>query len=598
MQIFHKLLDLLTTHEKRRAILLLFLILCMAVIDVLGVASIMPFVAVLANTDLILTNPILKYFYNASNILGVTSTQQFVFVFGIVVFLLLIISIIVRAITQYAQVRFALMREYTIGARLIENYLHQPYSWFLKRNNADFGKVILSEVNQVVYESMLPMIMLVAQLSVALALLMLLFVADPQLALSVGLVFSISYLCIFYYVKNIIFKIGSKRLLANKDRYIAVSEAFGSIKEVKIGMMEKSYIDRFSKPAKIFATCQSSATLIAQLPRYFIEGIAFGGIVILILVLIARGGLFSDIIPIISLYVFAGYRLLPSLQQIYVSITQIRGSSPALNSLHKDMMNLQSFERVSNKMLAMPLNKSIVLKNICFNYPGSKQVGLKNINLSIPVFSKVGFVGATGSGKTTMIDIILGLLDPDQGTLSVDGNIILNNNKQSWQKGVGYVPQQIFLTDDTVAANIAFGVDLQNIDHHIIEWAAKIANLHNFVMNELPNNYNTVVGDRGVRLSGGQRQRIAIARALYHRPKVLILDEATSALDSFTEKNIMESLCNFENKVTTILITHRLSTIKNCDIIFVLDQGQLKGQGTYEELMQSNQIFKKISEIY
>jgi len=244
----------------------------------------------------------------------------------------------------------------------------------------------------------------------------------------------------------------------------------------------------------------------------------------------------------------------------------------------------------------MPLTKSITLNNIYFDYPNSKQAVIKNINLSIPAFSKVGFVGTTGSGKTTTIDLILGLLDPSQGTLSVDGNIITNNNKRSWQKSIGYVPQQIYLIDDSVAANIAFGVDVQNIDYQAVEQAAKIANLHNFVMKELPNNYNTIVGERGVRLSGGQRQRIAIARALYHKPQVLILDEATSALDGLTEQDIMDAMNNLGKKITIIIITHRLSTVKNCDVIFLLEQGQLKGQGTYEELNQSSVLFKKMSE--
>jgi len=195
-----------------------------------------------------------------------------------------------------------------------------------------------------------------------------------------------------------------------------------------------------------------------------------------------------------------------------------------------------------------------------------------------------------------LIDIILGLLEPDQGILEVDGNIIDNYNKRSWQKCIGYVPQQIFLTDDSVLANIAFGIDSKNINYAAVEWAAKNANLHDFVINELPNNYNTLVGDRGVRLSGGQRQRIAIARALYHKPKILIFDEATSSLDTVTERKIIDSLNTYRDKVTIIFITHRMSTVKNCDNIFVLDQGQLKGQGTYEELKQSNQLFKKMSE--
>ena len=261
-------------------------------------------------------------------------------------------------------------------------------------------------------------------------------------------------------------------------------------------------------------------------------------------------------------------------------------------------MNLKSSEKNFDTQSIIKLTKSIELNNISFDYPNSTKTTLKNINLSIPAFSKVGFVGATGSGKTTISDLILGLLDPNQGALIVDGNIITINNKRSWQKSIGYVPQQIFLIDDSIAANIAFGVDPKDIDRQAVEWASKIANLHNFVMNELPNNYNTVVGERGIKLSGGQRQRIAIARALYHKPQVLILDEATSALDSLTEQTVMEAMKNLKNKITMILITHRLSTVKNFDTIFLLDQGELKDKGSYEELKQSSAIFKEMSKIH
>lgn len=598
MQTFSKILSILTLHEKKRAILLLILILCTAFVDVLGVASVMPFVALLTNPNMIVTNSTLKHIYNISNNFGIISIQQFMFAFGIGVFFLILFSISIRALSQYAQVRFALMREYTIGKRLIENYLHQPYSWFLNRNSADLGKTILSEAGSVVNETILPLITFIAQSILSFSLIVMLFFIDFQVAFFVILVFSMSYLIIFYLMKNILSKIGTNRLEANKNRFIAINEAFGSIKEVKVGVYEKNYIDRFSKPAEILANCQSTSVLITQLPRNFIEGIAFGGIVLLILFLIAQGNLFSSIVPIISLYIFTGYRLLPSLQAIYGSVSLLRVSRPSLNKIHEDIMNLDNLEKVATNILPMAFNKSIVLKNISFHYSGNKQAGVQNINLSIPALSKAGVVGITGSGKTTLIDIILGLLEPTQGTLEVDGNIISSNNSniKSWQKSIGYVPQQIFLIDDSVLANIAFGIDPKKIDYAAVEHAAKVANLHDFVLNELPNAYNTIVGDKGVRLSGGQRQRIAIARALYHKPKVLILDEATSALDSLTEKKILDSINILENKVTTILITHRLSSVKNCDIIFLLDQGKLKEQGSYKELKQLNQVFKKMSE--
>jgi ATP-binding cassette, subfamily B, bacterial PglK len=595
MQNLKKILDFLNIEEKKQAALLLILILCMALLDVMGIASILPFIAVLSNPELIETNTVLNYFYQVSSILGVGSNKQFLLVLGMAVFLFLIISLIVRSFTAYAQVRFALMREYSIGARLIKGYLHHPYVWFLNRNSADIDKVILSGVSEIIHETIIPAINLIAHSVITLTILTLLLVVDYKLALVVLLVFAISYGSIFFFTKNVLSKMGSDRLQANQDRFVAVSEAFGAIKEVKVGRLEKVYIDRFSKPAQIYASRQSIATAIAAVPRYFIEGIAFGGMIILILVLMMRGDMFSSILPIIALYVFAGYRLMPSLQQVFAAFTQLSFSRAALDSIHKDLMNLSFSEKIPNTTTNIQLTKSIALNNVSFDYPNSKRPSLKNINLSIPAFKKVGIVGPTGSGKTTLVDLILGLLDPKQGTFLVNGNIITNNNKRSWQKIIGYVPQQTYLVDDSIAANIAFGIDLKNINNQEVERAAKIANLHDFVTNELENNYETIVGERGVRLSGGQRQRIAIARALYHKPQVLILDEATSALDGFTEQGIMEAINNLGNKITTILVTHRLSTVKNCDIIFVLEQGELKGQGTYEELNQSSTLFQKLS---
>lgn len=583
MKKLKKIFDLLAPNEQKRVYHLFFLILVMASFDALGVASILPFIAVLANPQLIETNEILNYLYQASHILGVSNTTQFLFFFGILVFLLFITTLTIRALTIYAQIRFSLMREYSIGKRLIEGYLHQPYSWFLNRHSADLGKSILSEVKEVVENAIVPILNVIVYGTLTMALLVLLFVINTKLAVSVGLFLALSYGIIFYFMRKFLSQIGSRRLKANKDRFISTSEAFASIKEVKFGGLEEIYIDRFSKPAQIYAKNQSLAEVIARLPRYFIEAIAFGGIIILVLSLMYRGNEFSNIIPIISLYVFAGYRLIPSLQQIYNAITRLRFSGAALDSLHKDLTNLKFSKRIANTYLAMPLTKSIKLNNVNFNYPNSKHNALKNINLSIPAFSKVGIAGTTGSGKTTIVDLILGLLDPDkEGTLMVDENIITENNKRSWQKNIGYVPQQIYLSEGSIAANIALGVDQINIDCHAVEQAAKIANLHEFVTTQLPKQYNTNIGEKGVRISGGQKQRVGIARALYHKPQVLILDEATSALDNYTEQSIMNDLYNIGNKITIILIAHRLDTLKKCDIIFLLEQGQLKFQGSYD----------------
>ena len=265
---------------------------------------------------------------------------------------------------------------------------------------------------------------------------------------------------------------------------------------------------------------------------------------------------------------------------------------PAIDKLTSDIKYLKPLNINFDKGV-ISLNKEIILKNIFYEYPNASRTALKNINLSISSNSIVGLVGETGSGKTTAVDIILGLLEPQKGTLEIDGKVITKQNSRSWQRSIGYVPQHIYLSDDTIAANIAFGVDSQDINIAAVEKAAKIANLHNFLVDELPKKYETIIGERGIRLSGGQRQRIGIARALYHNPSVLILDEATSALDSLTEKAVMDSINKISKDVTIIIIAHRLNTIKKCDKIFLLEKGQIKNEGTFEELININENFRK-----
>ena len=304
----------------------------------------------------------------------------------------------------------------------------------------------------------------------------------------------------------------------------------------------------------------------------------------------------NSILPLIAVYAFAGYRLMPSLQNIYGSMTQLRFISPALNALHSELdqsVKQNSSNKNDNEILNT--NNSICLKNIDYSYPNSDKKALNNINLKIVAGTTVGVVGLTGSGKTTLVDIILGLLKPDRGFIEVDGIKIDERNIKSWQKEIGYVPQQIYLSDDTVASNIAFGIDKKDIDKRKVEQVAKIACLHDFVTNELNKNYETEIGERGLRLSGGQRQRIGIARALYSDPKILILDEATSALDNFTEEEVMNAISNLNyKKMTIIKIAHRLQTIKKANNILFFEKGKFVDSGNYNELAEKSIGFKKI----
>ena len=592
MKIITKLLFLLSDQEKKKTLILFVLILTMALIDMLGVASILPFIAVLTNPDLLQTNSFLSNVFKFTNNYGLETENQFFILLGALVFILLILSLIMKAVTTYAKLRFTQMREYSIAKRLTESYLHQPYSWFLDRHSADLGKSILSEVSAIAGQGIQPMINLIAQVMVVITLLTLLILVDYKITIVTCFVFLFSYFVIYHLTRSFIKKIGKERFIANQERFKILNEVFGSFKEVKLGNLENYFINKFSNPAKIYAKHQSSSQAIGQLPRYVIEAVAFGGLLIVILYLLKSQGTFSNSIPIISLFAYAGYRLMPAIQQIYLAITQLRYVGPSLDAIYNDLRKLK-LEKIVEDRNDFIFDKNITLNQIHYNYPNTSRTALQNINLEIKAKSKVGIIGSTGSGKTTLVDIILGLLTPQKGLLTVDGKILDENNIRSWQSLISYVPQQIFLVDDTIKANIGFGFDPGKISQEKIERSAKIAHIHDFIVNELPQQYETIIGENGIRLSGGQRQRIGIARALYFKPKLLVLDEATSALDDQTERKVIEEINNFSKEITIISIAHRLSTLEQCDKIFLIKDGLLKTQGSLEEVKENLNTFEK-----
>jgi len=589
LKVFKKLIYLAKYHDRQKMYLLVFMMLIMALLDMIGVASILPFVAVLSNPNLVETNLILNKFFEISSIFGIENKQHFIFALGGVVLSLLIVSLTFKAFVTYFQVSFINMFQYSVSRRLIEGYLHQPYSWFLNRNSADLGMTILEEVGVVIGGGLSPFMQLLSTSLVSLGLLILLIIFDPELTLVIILVFGGAYSVIYFFTHKYLYQKGKERLENNELRFKILNEAFGAAKEIKIGGLENIYIKKFSDPSIIVARNSALAASASLLPRFFIEAVAFGGIMLLLLYLM-RGSSISSVLPIISLYVFAGYRLMPALQQIYSSFSKINVTGPSLDKIYNDLKSLKPINFNQNQDI-LPFYKDITLKNIHYNYPNSSRTALKDINIHIKAKTTVGLVGTTGSGKTTTVDIILGLLEPQKGALEVDGKAITKMNLRLWQNAIGYVPQYIYLSDDTIEANIAFGEDPKNINQERIEKVSKIANLHNFVNNELSEKYKTKIGERGVRLSGGQRQRIGIARALYHNPSVLVLDEATSALDNQTEKAVMDAVNSLNKDITIILIAHRLNTVSNCEVIFKLEKGQLVSQGTFEELITSNKNF-------
>lgn len=594
MQKLKKLFHLLDQNEIRRVKILFLLILVMSVIDLLGIASILPFMSILSNPELVESNSFFKSVYLSSKNFGVSSINEFLFLLGMLVFFLLIISLFFKTLTNYLTMKFIYKLEFSMGKRLIEGYLFQPYNWFLTRNSSELGKSILSEVSTVISQGMLPMMNLIISCTLAFAIFSLLLINNFFLTLIISLVFFFIYFFIYKFVKNLLRQIGKQRLENNDKRFKAVNEAFGAIKEVKASSLENECIDRFSLPAFLYANNLAATQIISYLPRYFIEMISFGGLLIISLYLINHSQKFSDIIPTLSLFAFAGYRLIPSLQQIYVGIAKLRFVDPALNYLLKNYHKYEISKDNSKVEKSIKFENNIELTNLVYKYPDSKNFALNNINLNIKKGSKVAFVGLTGSGKTTLIDIILFLLECDSGSLKVDGVKIDRHNYRAWRSLIGYVPQNIYLSDDTIKANIAFGVKNEFINDDKIKSSAKVAQINEFIEKKLPHGYNTYIGERGVRLSGGERQRLGIARVLYHNPQILIFDEATSALDNITEKKLMDSINDLDEKKTILVVAHRLNSIKNFNNIFLMANSQIVDSGNYYELLEKSDQFKKM----
>jgi ABC-type multidrug transport system fused ATPase/permease subunit len=419
----------------------------------------------------------------------------------------------------------------------------------------------------------------------------------------IGTVYAVVFLNIHQKVTNL----GRATKDANRQRFRLATEILNGIKELKILGQDGAYQERFADYSALYARNQWMNATVSQMPRYAIESIAFGSVILLVMYLLATHQDFKEALPLMALYAFTAYRLLPAFQQIFASATAVRFNMPSLEAVEdklktvvrtpvpetKPIVQAKSMLLVNEKV--GPFQQEIVLENLVFQYGNAATPLLNDLNLTIQRNTTVAIVGSSGGGKTTIVDIILGLLEPQDGTVLVDGIPITASNVKTWQKHLGYVPQHIYVADDTVAANIAFGVAPRDLDIDRVEHAARSANLHEFVVGELPDSYRTMVGERGVRLSGGQRQRIGIARALYSDPDVLILDEATSALDSLTEDAVTEAIRGIFNQKTIIMIAHRLRTVQQADIIYLLENGSIADQGTYAELLDKNDVFRRMA---
>ena len=591
------LLALFTTDERRRLYGISFAVLVRGIAETFAVASVVPFIAAVSSPRTFLENPWAAWLFELGSF---AETSHFLVFLGVLVLVILTISNGFAAYTTWIMERFVWQKHHVLSTQLLERYLRQPYAFFTDRNSAELSKNILSEVLVVIVGVLVPVMLLLSRGLVSLCIMVLLLLVDWKLALAVAAVLGGAYGVVYGLVQRRQGRIGEERMEANTNRFQAAAEAFGGIKESKVLRREGHFLKRFAEPSEVYSRHTSTDQMVAQLPRYALEGVAFGGILLIVIYLLVLREDFGQALPLIGLYAFAGYKLMPSLQLVFQGFTRIRFNLAPLARLHRDLVaeGREQEVRDAETDAALPppieLRQQITLSDLSFRYPGADEWALEGINLEIPLGGAIGLVGTTGCGKTTLADVLLGLFLPTRGTLRVDDAEIDAGNVSGWQSQLGYVPQDIFLIDDTIRRNIAFGVDEEEIDDEAVRRAADAAELGE-LMEELPAGYETVVGEKGVRLSGGQRQRIGIARALYRAPSVLVLDEATSALDGVTESAVMRVVRDQDDARTVIVIAHRIRTVANCDAIYLLDRGRIVASGTYDELMRTNEAFRALA---
>lgn len=585
--------SLLTPIQHRQIITLQWMILLMALMEVIGVASILPFMTLVSNPDTLGGNALLANLYQAS---GASSVDTFLFWSGLSVLGLLTLSSITSIVTSWRIINTGQRLGADLSIRLYQHYLWQPWLFHSSHHSATLTNHIAGECQRVMSQIINPLLQMNARIVTAALLLTTVFLVNPMAATIGAAAFLVIYAALFMTVRRRLSRVGEHTSAAGQRRYRLMTEGFGAIKELMLLGRQSRFVADYKDSAHDLARQQGRMNALAQLPRYLVELTAFGAVIMLVLYLLrAENGNSSALLPLLSLYALAGFKLLPAFQQIYASLAQIRSNLPAFHAIRDDLeISQQSHSSGLAINSALSPQRDIRLEHVSFTYPGKSQPALLDVSLTIPVNQSVAFVGPSGAGKTTCVDMILGLLPPASGKLTIDGQEVNESNRRNWQKSIGYVPQAIYLADASVRDNITLGLETSEVEEDNLARAVQLAHINDFV-DQLPAGLDTMVGERGVQLSGGQRQRIGIARALYHDPAIVVLDEATSALDSISERHIMEAIADLKQQKTVIMIAHRLSTVQHCDTIFMMDNGTVAVSGTYSTLIRSSEKFQALA---
>ena len=568
--LIRRVLFLARPYGRGKLAAIFSLSLAQALFQVVGITSIFPFLAIAADPERIRRSHFGTQFLS---LFPPMEDRQLLLIAGIIAIVALLLSNAVNLVSEYARTRYTQDFGHWLRVRLLRRMASQPYTYFLQRNSGDLLKKILGDVANYTNGVLLPLLDSVARVLTALLLLATLFLVQPVIAISAAVILGGFYAITFQLLTRKRREVNENLKTHVGGQFREAQQMLGAIKPVKVHRAEEHFLSRFAIHSAVVARMNAWLPVFSNSARYIVEPLAFGGLVVAVLLLAAKGRDFSDILPNLGVMALAGYRLLPSLQLLYGQVTQVSSMRHAVDEVYDEFATAETDKSVADTVAAEPVahatafvwHNAITLCDVSYRYPDASRPALECISLIIPKNTSVGVIGPTGSGKSTFVDLLLGLYHPTAGEILIDGQLLTPAAVPSWQASIGYVPQDIVLIDDTVARNIAFGLPDENIDQTRLREACAMAQILDFIETELRDGFDTNVGERGVRLSGGQRQRIGLARALYRRPSLLILDEATSALDVATEAKLLEALSSLTGKLTMVVAAHRHSAVANCD---------------------------------
>ncbi len=587
-----RLFKLFSKKQKTKLVFIQFFIIFVAFVEVVGFSLFAPFIALIGDPSFIETNATLNRVYQFLNF---SSFNSFIIFWGILTTVLIVVGNVLILLRDYLLNRLALILFRSFSVDLAMLYFTKDYIKMINRNSTqlinNFG-----ELNRVLRSILLPFLRASGRVAMVLFFITSIIVVEPILGLVLNVGLIILYLGFIFLLKKKNQKAGGILVDINRKSHKMLSESMLGIKDVRLSHLGGTLLARYRALVTRKINAESLQMLIQVFPRYILESILFGGLTLIILYLfMAQGDNFVSIIAKLSFISLAGYKIMPGITEIYRSYMELTGATEALILVEDDLREAFEKDLVLDDKMPTPLSfeQEIKLDNIGFHYSADLPI-LNDVNLSLKKNQTLGIVGSTGSGKTTLANIMLGLLRPETGHYSVDGNVIDENNVENWQAVLGYVPQDIYLSDTSIRENIAFGQNEENIDEERLATAVQSACLQEHV-DRLPLGLETIVGEGGIQLSGGQRQRVGIARALYRGAQVLIFDEATSALDSETEKQIMQAIHRLSHNTTMILIAHRISTLQDADNIIILEKGYIQEQGTYNYLLENSARFQDLA---